>query len=239
MAVAAVLAAGLLIAASPPSTAALEPARPGHQVGIDVSHWQGRINWKRVRAAGVKFVFAKATEAQGFVDPQYARNRRRADAVGIRFSAYHFARPDRTYGDAVREADHFVRTADLRGHHLLPVLDLEWSGGLSRARLFKWTQAWVRRVEQRVGVKPMIYTSPSFWQTHMGNTAWFADNGYRVWIAHWFVDQPRVPAGNWSGRGWSYWQKSNCGRVAGIGGCVDVDLYRGTDLDRLTIRRLR
>ena len=50
----------------------------------------------------------------------------------------------------------------------------------------------------RTGVKPMIYSSPNFWQTNMGNTPWFADHGYPLWIAHWGVSAPIVPAGNWS-----------------------------------------
>jgi lysozyme len=224
-------------AASP--TAVTEHARPGHAVGIDVSHWQGTIRWRRVAADGVKFVFAKATEAQGFVDPQYARNRERATAAGILFSAYHFARPDRTYKDAVREADHFVRTARLTGQHLLPVLDLESTGGLSPRRLFRWVQAWVRRVESRLGVKPIIYTGFYFWRDNMRNTQWFAKNGNRIWVAHWHVANPRIPAANWAGRGWSVWQRTNCGRVAGIRGCVDVDLYRAGDIGRLRIRNLR
>lgn len=234
------LGAVALMAAGPSSAAAVtEYGRQGHTVGIDVSHWQGRIDWKRVRADGVRFVFAKATEAQSFVDPQYARNRYRAVAAGVHFSAYHYARPDRTYRDAIREADHFVRTAKLTGRHLLPVLDLESTGGLSPRRLFRWTQAWVRRVEAKLGVKPIIYTGFYFWRDSMGNSEWFARNGNRVWIAHWHVANPRIPAANWSGRGWTVWQRTNCGRVMGIRGCVDVDLYRGDDIARLKIGRQR
>ncbi|HEY7598654.1 MAG TPA: glycoside hydrolase family 25 protein, partial [Candidatus Limnocylindrales bacterium] len=108
----------LLVVAAPAPVAAIEES-PGNLVGIDVSHWQGKIIWRDVRAAGVDFAFAKATEGQGYVDPQYARNRKRAGANGIAFSAYHFARPDRTTKDAVREADHFIRTAALTSRHLL------------------------------------------------------------------------------------------------------------------------
>lgn len=234
------IAACALLGASPLTAAgAMEEARPGHRVGIDVSHWQGRIGWKQARADGVEFVFAKATEGQTFVDTEYARNQRRADALGIKFSAYHFANPDRSAGDAVREADHFLRHAKLRGRHLLPVLDLETTGGLGQRKLVRWTRAWLERVESRLGVKPIIYTAPSFWRTYMGDSRWFAKNGYRVWIAHWHVDQPDTPARNWAGRGWSLWQLTDCGEVAGIAGCVDIDLFRGEDLGQLTIRRQR
>jgi lysozyme len=236
----ALLAALLVLAASPLATSAsIAEARPGHLLGIDVSRWQGTINWRQVRAAGVHFAIAKATEAQSWVDPQYVRNRQRADARGLLFGAYHFAQPDRTANDAIREADHFVRTAQLLPRHLVPVLDLEVHNGLGRKALVSWTRTWLQRVESRLGVKPMIYTSPSFWIERMGNSRWFADNGYRLWIAHWRADTPRVPAANWGGRGWTIWQVSDCGRVPGIGGCVDIDLFRGLDMSGLTIRRNR
>ena len=234
------LSACALLGATPLTAAArMEEARPGHRVGIDVSHWQGHILWKQARADGVEFVFAKATEGRSFVDGQYARNQRRTDALGIPFSAYHFARPDRSHRDAVREANHFVRHANLRGRHLLPVLDLELSGGLGQRKLIAWAQAWLGQVEARLGVKPMIYTTPSFWRTYMGDSRWFANNGYRLWIAHWHVDQPDTPARNWAGRGWTFWQLTDCGEVAGIEGCVDVDLFKGEQLGPLTIRRQR
>lgn len=231
------LVAALLIgAAAPPAPVA---AAERYLAGIDVSHWQGRIRWADVKRDGVRFAIAKATEGRSFVDGQYARNRRLTGRHGLPFTAYHFARPDRGSDDAVLEADHFVRTADLRGRHLVPVLDLEVHGGLGKRALIRWTRQWLRRVEARLGVKPMIYTSPSFWRDRMGNTTWFANNGYELWIAHWGVGEPRMPAANWSSGGWTLWQTSNCGQVAGIAGCVDLDLYNGTDIEPLRIRNRR
>ncbi len=229
------MAAGPVSAADP-----LPESRTGHLTGIDVSHWQGTIRWSKVKQAGVSFAFAKATEAQTFVDGQYRPNRDQADAVGLRFGAYHYARPDSSKKDAVLEADHFVRTAGLEGRHLLPVLDLEVHGGLSRDDLVAWTRTWLRRVESQLGVKPMIYTSPSFWHERMGDTRWFAKNGYRaLWIAHWRSPEPSVPANNWAGHGWTFWQVSDCGTVDGIGGCVDVDLYRNLNIRQLIIKEHR
>lgn len=238
---AAVLAAWLVVVVGSPLTGAPgAAASDGHLKGVDVSHWNGTIDWLAARDAGVKFVIAKASEGRYFVDSQYARNKAKADALGLRFTAYHFARPSGGASDAVAEADHFVNTAGLRGRHLVPVLDLEVTGGLGRERLVGWVRAWLERVERRLGVKPMIYTTPAFWQNLMGNTQWFASNGYDVlWIAHWYADQPRVPAANWSGAGWSFWQTSNCGRIPGFNGCVDVDLHRGTNIGRLTIANRR
>jgi len=230
----------LVLASGPTAAAASLPSRTGMLTGIDVSHWQGYINWSSVKSAGVKFAFAKATEGKATVDARYAANRDHAEAAGISIGAYHFARPDRTTNDAVREANWFVDHAGLRGRHLLPVLDLESTGGLGPKALANWARAWLAQVQSRLGVRPVIYTYPYFWLDYMGNTTWFAANGYRVlWIAHYDVNSPKVPASNWDGAGWTLWQLSDCGRVAGIDGCVDVDLFDGTDLGRLLIRNNR
>lgn len=203
--------------------------------GIDVSRWQGAPAWRKVRDAGVQFVIAKASEGRTGTDAQYARNHRRARKLGIPFTAYHFAHPGRGTKDPIIEADNFVAAAQLRGSDLVPVLDLENAGGLSVRRLRHWVRTWLQRVESRVGVKPMIYVSPSFWRNKMGDSIWFANNGYRLWVAHWSVDQPDVPAANWGGNGWTFWQYDNCGSYDGIDGCVDTDRFNGTDLSPLTI----
>jgi lysozyme len=201
--------------------------------GIDVSTYQGTITWADVAADGVDFAYAKATEGRLYADDQYARNKERAEANGVAFGAYHFANPDNAANDAVLEADNFVDVADLGPSNLIPVLDLEKHGGFGPKKLRRWVKAWLFEVESRTGVKAMIYTSPSFWHDRMGNPTWFSDHGYRLWIAHWHVAKPRVPARNWAGRGWTLWQYDDCGTVAGIDGCVDLDRFKGTDIDVL------
>jgi GH25 family lysozyme M1 (1,4-beta-N-acetylmuramidase) len=207
--------------------------------GIDVSHHNGAPDWDAAMADGLRFAIAKATEGQTFVDDLYATNMAQADARALPFTAYHFARPDTTADDATLEADHFVDAAALKGKHLLPVLDLESSGGMGARKLRRWAKTWLARVRARLGVKAIIYTTPSFWNEHMGNSRWFADNGYRLWIAHWHVDAPRVPASNWGGRGWTLWQYDNCGSVAGLDGCVDLDRYAGSAISALRIKNNR
>jgi GH25 family lysozyme M1 (1,4-beta-N-acetylmuramidase) len=202
--------------------------------GIDVSHWQGTIDWTKVSAAGKRFVIMKATDGTTFIDPQYATNHARARAAGLRTTAYHFARPSTTAGDAVAEADHLVAVAGLGDGDMIPALDLETTGGLGTAALQSWVASWLHEVTARIGVRPMIYTSPNFWKTYMGDTRSFADAGYTtLWIAHWNVASPTVPAQNWGGHGWTFWQYSDCGTVPGISGCVDLDRYNGTDLTRV------
>jgi GH25 family lysozyme M1 (1,4-beta-N-acetylmuramidase) len=204
--------------------------------GIDVSHHQGAIDWVQVGGAGVRFAFAKATEGRNYVDPQYATNKAGAALSGVVFGAYHFAQPDGGANDAILEADHFVDTAQLEPGDLVPVLDIERTGGLSQGQVTQWILTWLNRVTERVGVRPMVYTSPHGWATRTGDTTAVADAGYSLlWVAHWNVSSPTVPGANWSGNGWTFWQYGNCGTIPGIDGCVDVDWYETGSFDPVTI----
>ena len=204
----------------------------GYREGIDVSHWQGNIEWPQVAAAGKSFAIVKATEGVGYKDDKYDRNKAGAMGNGLKFGAYHFARPE---NDPVREADWFVDNSDYEHGMLIPTLDLERTGGRGPTGLTNWTKAWLARVDARLGVKPMIYMSPYFWRTNLNNTRWFADNGYEVlWIAHWHVESPSPPAENWGGHGWTFWQYTSDGRVPGISGRVDLNRYRFQSFARVT-----
>jgi GH25 family lysozyme M1 (1,4-beta-N-acetylmuramidase) len=217
---------------SPISSPSPEQPSSNRLEGIDVSHWQGTIDWSKVRAAGKKFAFIKASEHTSFVDNKYQTNRSNAKAAGLKVGAYHFARPDLGTTDAYAEADHFIETADWKSGELRPVLDLEDTGGLSSSALQTWVKAFLQRIYDRTGVRAIIYVSPSFWSSKMGNSSWFAQNGYDIlWIAHWTTaSSPSVPADNWGGRGWTFWQYTSDGSVSGISGRVDLNRYKGTDL---------
>lgn len=219
---------------SGPPVAVSQP--PDSLPGIDVSHWQGTIDWAQVAASGQRFVMAKATEGRTFDDPNYSSYEAGATAAGLAFTAYHFARPDDTPNDAILEADHFVDVAQLGPGNLIPALDVERTGGLTQEQLTDWILAWLGEVTARLGVRPMVYTSPNGWESRTGDATAVADAGYTVlWVAHWGVSSPTMPANDWNGNGWTFWQYSNCGTVPGITGCVDVDWYDGTSFDPVTI----
>jgi GH25 family lysozyme M1 (1,4-beta-N-acetylmuramidase) len=203
--------------------------------GVDVSTWQGTVDYGQVKAAGKSFVIGKATEGIGYLDPRYATNRSASRSAGLAFTAYHYARPDLNPTNPAGEADWFVDNLGLTPGMLVPALDIEVAGTLGTAGLQNWIGAWLGRVYARTGVRAMIYTNPSFWKSALGDTTLFAGQGYTVlWVAHWFVSAPTVPAANWGGRGWTFWQYDDCGTVPGIGGCVDLDRYNGTDLTTVT-----
>jgi GH25 family lysozyme M1 (1,4-beta-N-acetylmuramidase) len=207
------------------------PLAEGVLEGIDVSHWQNTINWSQVAAAGKSFAIIKVTEGEKFLDWAYAQNIAGARAAGVRATAYHFAQPAVPASEANIQADWYVENARLRAGDIVPALDLEVRNGLSTSDLQAWVLTWLQRVEARLGVKPMIYVSPSFWRNFMGDTRMFADLGYDVlWIAHWGVSNPSLPGQAWGGKGWTFWQYSNQGSVPGISGRVDLNRYNGTDL---------
>lgn len=223
-------ATGLFTAVPPPSA---------YIEGVDVSRWQGTIDYAQVKASGRQFVIAKASEGVGFRDPSWTINRSAVPAAGLRLGGYHFARPDGNPGvdGAKAEADWFASQLQLANGMIVPALDLEVRGSQTVSQLTDWVKAWLQEVYVQTGVRPMIYVSPAFWRTYLGDTRWFADNGYKIlWIAHWTTGPaPSVPGSNWGGHGWTFWQYTSSGSVPGIGGRVDLDRYNGTDMTRVTV----
>jgi len=194
--------------------------------GIDVSRWQGQIDWLKVKDAGVQFAFVKATDGVGWIDPQFRRNAGGANAVGIPVGFYHYAHPE--LNTAFSEADSFLETVKGLPIQLPYVLDVEGkASGIGRDRLTKWCLHWLREVQKRTGHTVMIYTGASFAKTYLGDE--LAE--YPLWVAHYGVDQPMA---NNTWNRWSVFQYSDKGSVAGISGNVDLnvmeaDFMRGED----------
>ena len=241
------VAALLLLAVIPPGADAARggvPGGPGRTPtptptptptwldGLDVSQWQGTINWTQVAASGKKFAMIRASAGSLTQDTTYAANRPAAKAAGLKVAAYHYANPDSAVNDALNEANWFLQLATPTHGELIPALDVEVTNGLSVAAMQAWVSTWLQRVTDVTGVRPMIYTSPNFWATSMGDTRQFADAGYKIlWVAHWTsASQPSVPAQSWGGNGWTFWQYTSSGVVPGITGNVDLDRYNGVAL---------
>lgn len=223
---------------TPTATPTPTPNPTGRLEGIDVSKWQGAIDYNQVRNSGRSFVIARASYG-GLTDEWYTTNKANARAAGLAFGAYHFAYPDLNPTDAlaIEEADTFVNQMGIQSGMLIPALDLErCNSSLGSAGMIHWVQVWLDRVYSRTGARAMIYTSPNFWATCLGDTRWFADNGYPIlWVAHWTTSSsPTVPAQNWGGRSWTFWQYTSSGSVPGVTGNVDLDRFNGTSLSSVT-----
>jgi GH25 family lysozyme M1 (1,4-beta-N-acetylmuramidase) len=211
--------------------------------GIDVSHYQNTITWSSVASDGMDFAILKATEGQTYVDPTFAYNDSQAQLSGIPAGAYHvWGKPNKSSDEARIEADHFVSVVHPTVGDVPPVLDMEMNripDGTTQARLMAWARAWLNRVEARTGVRPMVYGSQYLFQTILGNSTWFADNGFALWFAWPRSTLPKsMPAHDWQGQSWTFWQYSWSGRVHGIHGDVDRDRYTGTNLQKALISEL-
>jgi GH25 family lysozyme M1 (1,4-beta-N-acetylmuramidase) len=211
----------------PTSTPSLSPwGVAGLVDGIDVSDHQGAIDWLAVAGAGKRFAYVRASAGTLTADTAYAVNRSAGLAAGLAIGSYHFGNPDAAPNDASSEAGWFLQHATIAPGDLVPVLDLEVSNGLDQASLTAWAQAWLTQVTMATGVQPVIYTNASFWSSSMADTDWFAANGYRLWVASWTTAaEPTVPAANWGGQGWTFWQHASTGVVPGISGEVDLDRF--------------
>lgn len=223
--------AALLALAAVASPTVAAPLKPG----IDISYWQNNVRWDKVGATNVQFIIARASHGT-VADEKYAEYRIGAAEEGIPLGAYHYAEPRGGMRDAVEQADFFLAMAAPTTGDILPVLDIEQTNGKGPTALTKWVTAWLNRVENKSGLKPMIYTSPAFWETALGNTKKFAKRGHKLWVANWDVSKPAVPASNWAGHGWTFWQWTNCRSVEGINGCVDGDRYVRANLGKVKIR---
>jgi GH25 family lysozyme M1 (1,4-beta-N-acetylmuramidase) len=204
--------------------------------GIDVSKWQQTIDWAKVAASGkVDFAIIKATEGKKYVDPMFFTNAAGASAHGIAIGMYHVATPVKDVTDARAEADHFVAVASPEAGNVIPALDIELShvpNTMSPSTLEAWTRAWLNRVTNTLGVRPMIYGSVTMFTNKLGNSTWFADHGFPLWLARWGALPSPLPANDWQGHGWTFWQwdVSNAGAIPGISTDIDRDRYVETDL---------
>lgn len=193
--------------------------------GVDVSHFDGTIDWAAARRDGIAFAIIKATEGTTFVDNRFATNWANTRANGIVHGAYHFFRPK---SDPVAQADFFVRIAGSpKSGELPPVIDLEVTDGLTAAQVAAGARTFLQRVQQKTGRVPMIYTSVRVFNSLLGGPSGF--NPYPLWVANWNVQCPNIPNPPWTR--WTVWQHSDRGTVAGFSDPVDVDRFNGTSAD--------
>ena len=217
-----------LHAPAPPSIAEVCP--DGEVTyGIDVSKWQGTIDWAAVAAAGVEYAFIRVSDGSTVLDEFFDVNWQQAKANGITVGAYQFFRPAE---DPVAQADLLLSMMGaLAPDDLPPVIDIEVTGGLSGAEIIDAAQAWIDVVEADVGVAPIVYTAPGWWD---GNVGLSSLGAYPLWVANWGVTCPSMPTG-WSD--YVFHQFSATGTVPGISGDVDENYFNGpaADLDAWTV----
>jgi lysozyme len=195
--------------------------------GIDVSKYQGEIDWASVKASGVRFAWIKATEGGDVVDTKFAQNWFLSKAAGIPRGAYHFVYWCRL---AQEQAAWFTTNVPNDPESLPPVLDVEWNGAsktcpkrVPRETAIAEMKIILAAMERAYGKKPVIYTSVDFHRDVMANE--FAD--YPIWVR----SVKYYPSVKYGERRWHFWQHTAEGHVPGIQGNVDRNAFNGTIAD--------
>jgi lysozyme len=205
----------------------------GYEIhGIDISHHQGNINWSELREKGlinetpIRFIMIKATEGSTRVDENFKENFYQAREYGFTRGAYHFYS---VHSPAKRQAEFFIKNVKLENGDLPPVLDVEHKPKNQTDDAFKASiLEWLDIVEQHYGVKPIIYTYYKFKTQYLSDPVF---DQYPYWIAHYYVDEVEYQGP------WKFWQHTDVGRLPGIDGNVDFNIYNGSfyELRKLTI----
>lgn len=206
----------------------------GYQVhGIDISHYQGDINWKMLEQTRqgqfpISFVFMKATEGGDYADDKFVANFDSARAHGFIRGAYHFYNPKT---DANKQADFFIQSVKLEPGDLPPVLDIE-KKGKDMKKLQQDLKVWLRKVESHYGVKPIIYASYKFKTRYLNDSVF---NSYPYWIAHYYVDSVRYQGD------WKFWQHTDVGTLPGIDEKVDLNVFNASlqELKRMQLQEVK
>ena len=193
--------------------------------GIDISRYNKSIDWRRAKKEGVDFAFIKATEGRDDADPKFAEFWRAAKQARIPRSAYHFyyfcAPPE-------AQADNYIRRVPKSQSGLPPILDVEWNPDSptctkrpAASVVVDHLGRWLRKIEAHYGQKPIIYTTPDFYEA---NFARGALPGYQYWLRS-VKAEPKYIYGK---RPWVFWQYTGTGSISGIEGPVDINAYRGS-----------
>lgn len=195
---------------------------PGAVVqGVDVSYYQGNIDWNAVHASGRGFGIARIADGTGFMDPTFAANYAGMKNAGMVRGSYIFFRPE---DDPIAQADIVLTAIGTMGAgDLPPMLDVEVTDGVATSTIVNNINAWIAHVSAAIGRRPTLYTAPYFW-SQLGSPSVAAD----LVVANWGPSCPTVPGG-WSN--WSAWQYADNGSVSGIGGAVDLDEFNGSLAD--------
>ena len=183
--------------------------------GIDISHYQGHINWNKVSKSKhpIKYVFIRSSMGTSAKDKKFSRNWKKAKKHRFIRGAYHYYRPDE---NSTKQFENFKSKVKLSKGDLPPVLDVEVESKKSRAYLRKGVKNWLKLAEKHYGVKPIIYTSRNFYKHVLKGHI----DGYTLWIADY--------SGKPGGINWRFHQFTDQVSIKGISQPVDGNNYKGS-----------
>lgn len=193
--------------------------------GVDVSRWQGKIDWSKLRTQGANFAFIKSTDGGDHLDPNFMTNWKAAKAAGVKRGAYHFMYWCRS-GEA--QAKWFIRNVPKEKGALPPVIDAEWnhdskscrgkpSPKLVRARM----KMFMDIVERHYGQRPIIYTAPDFYEDNL--------RGHFKDYPFWLRSVAAHPKKRYPNRDFLFWQYSGTGLSRGHPTKIDLNVFNGSE----------
>lgn len=188
--------------------------------GIDVSSFQGDIDFQQVREQGIEVVYIRTGGGSDFTDPDFERNYEQAKAAGLKLGYYHFVTA-RTTDEARAEADFFYSLIADKTIDCYPAMDFENFSDLTNSEINAIARAFMETLEARLGYTPAIYTDVNNIRT-LWDSFFYQ---YPLWVAEYGVSSPQT-IGGWSD--WNGFQYSDTGSVAGISGAVDLDYFKDT-----------
>lgn len=185
--------------------------------GIDVSEYQGYINFNLVRDSGIDIVYIRSSEGTNFVDPYFRENYNNAKAAGLKVGFYHYV-TSRSTAEAINEADYFASVINGTSPDCLLAMDFEYFGGLTGYDVNAISRTFLERLEQVTGKRAIVYSDAY----NAGNVFDSSLSGYPLWIAEYGVNEPELYR-NWGA--WTGFQYSDTGRISGINSYVDLDRF--------------
>ena len=193
--------------------------------GIDISHFQGDINWQIFTKNHFDFVFVKATGGETFVDPKFSSNWHALRTTHLARGAYHFFYAS---DDPKKQAEHFLATiGKLKPTDLPPVLDVEITDHSDAQTILNGVLTWLETIEDETGRLPIIYSGISFAKQYLNDEKL---SKYPLWIADYNKTLPPLPE-PWQKQGWKFWQYTETGHALGINGNVDHSYFNGSKDD--------
>jgi lysozyme len=215
--------------------------------GIDVSKYQDpeKIDWVEL-SKHISFIYVKATDGVGSEDKRFRLHVAAAKSVGIKVGAYHYLRVRHGKpADYVQQADEFCALINEVGIDLIPALDVETDGNTmaSGVEIIDAVRTFLTRVEEKLGVKALLYTYPSFWSSHKELMDAIDMLKHQLWIAHYTTNPAPIVPRPWAAdpHGWTMWQYAagagNIGRIPGVPGVIDRDRIN-VSLDDISMPKL-
>lgn len=195
--------------------------------GVDVSSYQGEIDWPLLASQGIQFAYIKATEGSSFVDAQYENNMENALKTDLKVGAYHFFSYD---SSGATQGAHFIKTVTQEEGMLPPVIDVEFYGDKERnlpdaASAKQKLSAMVGLLTAHYQTPPVLYATEKSYRLYIARD--FPD--CEIWIRN-VVTEPTLS----DGRSWTFWQYSNRIRLDGYNGeesFIDMNIFQGSASD--------